>query len=206
LSATGQEEPPGLRVFVCLRLPGELIDRVRELQQRLKRRLGEMGIRWTPPDQWHLTLRFLGSVPAAEITPLARALGEVGRHTRPFTLVSGGLGCFPAPARPRVLWLGVGGATRELGSLHRAVADHTAAWGDHEESRPFAPHLTLARFRPEARCQADLARLLTEESADVAGDWSVADLCLMESELLAGGARHSVLAEVPFEGTPPPSG
>lgn len=105
-------------------------------------------LRWTPPGNGHLTLRFLGNVPAPRIPELATALAQVA--FAPFMLAVGKAGAFPASGAPRVVWLGLARGGKECASLAGAVNAALAPLGFAPEVRPFAPHLTLARVH-EAR-------------------------------------------------------
>ena len=94
-----------MRLFVAVNFPA----RLRQKIARLSRPMEEAGVpgRWTDPDHVHLTLKFLGEVPATEVDPIAAALEEVAGKFRPFEMTFGPIGAFPSPRRPRVVWLGV---------------------------------------------------------------------------------------------------
>lgn len=152
---------PAVRCFVGLPLPQEWQDRLAVLRDHLpapgrtpaddrQPALADLlrRLRWTHPGNWHLTLRFLGNVPAPRIPELATALAQVA--FAPFTLAVGRAGAFPARGAPRVVWLGLARGAKECASLAASVDAVLAPLGFAPESRPFAPHLTLARVH-EAR-------------------------------------------------------
>uniref|UniRef100_B8DP27 RNA 2',3'-cyclic phosphodiesterase n=1 Tax=Nitratidesulfovibrio vulgaris (strain DSM 19637 / Miyazaki F) TaxID=883 RepID=B8DP27_NITV9 len=105
-------------------------------------------LHWTPPGNWHLTLRFLGAVPAPRCDEVADALRTIS--FAPLQLAVGKAGVFPARGDPRVLWLGLAQGAAECAALATAVNAALVPLGFTPEDRPFAPHLTLARLR-EAR-------------------------------------------------------
>lgn len=149
---------PAVRCFVGLPLPQEWQDRLAVLRRELDALppaakppdLADLlrRLRWTPPRNWHLTLRFLGNVPAPRIPQLTTALAEVA--FAPFTLAVGRAGAFPARGAPRVVWLGLARGAKECAALAGAINAALAPLGFAPEGRPFAPHLTLARLH-EAR-------------------------------------------------------
>lgn len=100
-----------------------------------------------PPQNWHITLRFLGEVGDAIIDRLVYALDVIDKPG-PFPLKLSGLGAFPDARRATVLWAGIGAGERELVAL-AAVAEEAAVHaGLAPEDRPFRPHLSLARVQP----------------------------------------------------------
>lgn len=171
-------------------------DRVGQLQGELKQAAETSGIRWTPPEQMHLTLRFYGNVTRSTLSELEAALRKGCREVAPFGLQAVGAGAFPNLKRPRVLWVGIGGEVGQLHSLQKAVLRETSNWGEPEE-RDFHPHLTLARVKdPHARGIRELAQKVEALSAVELGSWRVAELHLTQSELSNAGARYTELATV----------
>jgi 2'-5' RNA ligase len=94
-----------------------------------------------------LTLKFLGDTPTDRIPTIKEALTVVARNAPPCELVVQGLGCFPGPRRPRVLWVGVEESTGRLKALWKAVEEVMIAIGYRPERHGFSPHLTLGRVR-----------------------------------------------------------
>ena len=111
-----------------------------DLQARLR---GE-SIRWTRPENLHLTVEFFGATEPTRISELEAVLAAAAARVVPFELRWGAWGTFGPPRQPRVLWLGVDAPG--LGTLHDAVAEELRAAGGTPEPRPFAPHLTLGRI------------------------------------------------------------
>jgi 2'-5' RNA ligase len=107
---------------------------------------GARDVRWVRLDGLHLTLRFLGPTPDELIEPTTTAVRTVATEAEgPIDLELTGAGTFPRAARPRTLWIGVGGATDALDRLARLTEHHLVGAGWPPEPRPYRPHLTLAR-------------------------------------------------------------
>ncbi len=188
-----------MRLFIALDLPPEVKERLTQVQKKLRRHDRDT-VRWVRPEGMHLTLRFLGEVPEGEVPPLASALARVAAAGRPFHLEARGFGVFPHLARPRVLWVGVGGDVEVLGALQREVERAVRALGYAAERRRYTPHLTLGRVRRQAEL-VDLlafARELEKVQVPLLGRWQVTELLLMESELHPEGARYTRLQAWPL--------
>src|SRR5438045_5131477 len=115
------ELPGRIRAFVAIRLPDELLLRLRELQTRLQTGLPEDVVRWAAPEQTHLTLKFLGEIATADRDALTEGLRSICRSSAPLWLRAEGIGCFPNPRRPKVVWVGVGGDLAQLQGLQSQI-------------------------------------------------------------------------------------
>ncbi|HHQ41639.1 MAG TPA: RNA 2',3'-cyclic phosphodiesterase [Chromatiales bacterium] len=156
---------------------------VQEALTRLGRRLVRKGGRRLPPEAVHLTLVFLGWVDPATRACLERGAGEVS--VPPFELVIDRAGAFP---RARVVWVGPGVTPQPLARLEAALREAAARCGLETDTRPFVPHVTLAR-----------------KAAPVPGGplpepvrWPVADFALVRAHLRPGGAEYEVLRRWPL--------
>lgn len=134
------------RVFFGIELPDEVRHRLAvQLEHPVRRRA--LPGRRVPPDNWHLTLRFIGLAGEAECDRMLAALDEA-ELGGPFRLALGGLGAFPKPAKAAVVWLGVTSGSERLTELAERCEDAAVAVGFPAEDRPFHPHVTLSRVRP----------------------------------------------------------
>jgi 2'-5' RNA ligase len=140
---------PGRRLFVGVPLPDEAARAVTAIVDEVRAAGlpdGARDVRWVRLDGLHLTLRFLGPTPDELIEPTMAAVTTIAREAEgPIDLELAGAGTFPRAARPRTLWIGVGGATDALEWLARLTEQHLVAAGWPPEPRPYRPHLTLAR-------------------------------------------------------------
>lgn len=167
------------RLFVAIDLPDSTRSQLADLGRELD------GVRRVPPDQLHLTLRFIGDADDECFQRIKDALSTV--MSPPFPLALAGVGCFPSPRRPRVIWAGVT-ADERLTILQRAVETAVAAAGIPPEERPFSPHITLARLKdatPEG-----FPAFQSRHGGFRAEPFTVEEFLLYSSTLTAGGALH----------------
>ena len=109
-----------VRVFVAVSISDEARAQLVEAVARIRREVPD-GVQWANPDGMHLTLKFLGNIPAPTLHPLYECLAPVVDGHSPFPLELAGLGAFPNRRRPRVLWAGVTGDMNALSLLQLAT-------------------------------------------------------------------------------------
>lgn len=102
----------------------------------------------SPPDNWHLTLRYLGDTDEVAMDRLLAGLDQADLGPR-FPVELAGLGAFPSARRATVLWLGVSTGGDRLAELAGIIDDEAESVGFAAEDRPYVPHLTLSRLRPD---------------------------------------------------------
>jgi 2'-5' RNA ligase len=169
-----------MRLFVGIPLAEAVIGELAAVAARLRRK--EDGLRWMAPDSWHVTLQFLGNTDPAQYQCLVARLGEVRSPPVPVRLEE--LGCFD---RAGVFFAGVA-LTAELLALERRVTAATGLCGFAAETRPFHPHITLARAKGQGR-GALKARI---ESQPVFTRFVAHEFLLYESHLSPSGARYEI--------------
>jgi 2'-5' RNA ligase len=187
-----------LRTFVALELPPEVKRRLAQTQAGL--RPGAPSVRWVDLDGAHLTLKFLGPTAEAAVEPIGAALRSAAAGQGALRLRTTHLGVFPSQRAPRVLWLGLDGDLARLGQLQQRVEAALAPLGYPTERRPFWPHLTLGRVRPEASpAERSAVGAAVAAAAPAAPVWfEVGEVSLMLSQLSPRGARYSPLLTVPL--------
>jgi 2'-5' RNA ligase len=178
-----------MRLFLALNLPKKERQRIQRAARPLVEE--ELPVRWVDLDQYHVTLKFLGTVRKAAVDPVCRALDQVASATAPFDATVTGFGAFPTIRRPRVLWAGVH-ATPELRCLKQDLEWGLAELGFEKETRAFHPHLTLGRAASEG---AGSFRGLDElmASLELEAPFVVRTVDLMESRTSSDGATYSVV-------------
>lgn len=150
----------------------------------------------------HLTLHFFEELPADRIPSVVESMIAAAEGSVPFEMEVRGVGAFPSPARPRVVWAGVGEGSASLSALAGRLRDALTARGFPTESRPFVPHRTLYRVRsPRSAAWAHQFLGEPKNANRVWGRTTVRELVLKESELLPTGARHTVRERVPLAGS-----
>jgi 2'-5' RNA ligase len=173
---------------VAINLPDDLRHAIARATEPL--RAAGLPVKWVDAGGIHMTLKFLGEVPAGRLPEVEAALGRACAGARAFSLGVGEFGAFPTPERARVVWVGCE-AVPPLELLQHGVEREFGALGFPVEGRPFRPHLTLGRARSDQRGGVrGLAGLL----ADLAftGEFTVRSVDLMESTLTPTGARYTV--------------
>ena len=186
-----------MRLFVAL--PLQAGAELRQWQTQL-RQCGNC-LRVTPEAQLHLTLKFLGETTPSEADRWRELVQQVNSPASwPESFSLQGLGVFPRPQRPQVIWVGLTPA-EPLQELAACCERFAQQQGRPPEQRKFQPHITLARVRhaPSARLSALLEQLRTAH----AGSWQPAELVLMQSLLSPGGATYRALQTVTLR--PPPT-
>ena len=181
------------RLFVALPVPEDVKVAIQRTQAAIRQRLPNAGISWTRPEQFHLTLKFLGDVPAQSVPALIAALRLVAADFRPLALQSRGLGFFPSARAPRVLWAGITDLSGQLNRLQeraeRACTDFTT---ETVESR-FHAHVTLARVKRFARGLPEAAAPgLNQEF----GAWTATNVELIRSQLASEGPNYTSVANL----------
>ncbi len=174
-----------MRAFIAIETPETICQRLAKAQARF--RAAAIGARWTAPQGFHLTLKFLGQVADDRIQVVSRKLATLGKFGS-FRVEVRGFGFFPSRRQPRVFWVGIQ-APPELTELAARIEDAMVELGFKREARDFHPHLTLARFR-DPRPQAALERLLAETREESLGGFEVSEFFLWESQLSPAGAAY----------------
>jgi 2'-5' RNA ligase len=188
-----------LRCFVAIELEEAIHQEIHRTQTLLKSAPAGRHGRWVRPEGIHLTLKFLGDVPADQLDTIAQAIRVATAGVAPFRVSFGGLGCFPNTRFPRVIWIGVEDPEGTLLRLQKAVETNLSALGYPPERRAFHPHLTLARTRRVSKGeQAALGKLVERTQVDRLGDMLVREISLMRSELRPSGAVYTQLAAAPL--------
>lgn len=146
----------------------------------------------SPPENWHLTLRFLGDT---DEVGYERLLATLDQAELPAAFAAGfdGLGAFPRPERATVLWVGIDPGRDALAELANQVEDAVEAAGWAPEERPFRPHLTLARIWPHQDVRPVLAKV-----HPTVPPWPVDAVRLYRSHLGRGPARYEELEVFPL--------
>lgn len=177
-----------VRLFVGVELPEDVRERLSSLGG------GVPGARWVPPENLHLTLRFIGEVAGDEADDIYHALSAV--RPRSFDITLSGVGHFETGGEVRALWVGVE-RNAELVALRDRIESTLVRLGLPPEGRRFMPHVTLARLRdtPVHRVSAFLAH----NSLFRAGPISIGHFTLFSSFLQSSGPIYTAEADYPLE-------
>ena len=188
-----------LRAFIAIDLPQPLQESIAKQTSRLRQAMGDGFVRWIPPQNIHLTLKFLGTIAASHMEFLKQLLHQTADSLRPFDPQVGGIGSFPNSKLPRVLWAGIH-APAELASLQKSIETGAARLGYEKEARPFSPHLTLGRVRPgvDPRNLQKISATLNSIQIGNIGSARVDAIHLYKSELRPEGSVYTKLFSAPL--------
>jgi 2'-5' RNA ligase len=203
------DELSGPRLFIAVPLPESAQTAVEALVAGIRlapepgpgQRRDPNDVRWVRMDGLHVTLRFLGPTDPGRLPEARAAVEAAAMGVSDFEVALVGAGAFPNPARPRVLWLGLGPGIEQLDALTVRLSRALADRGWPHDDRPVRPHLTLARSDGVAAGSLVAGRLLAA-AADLDLRWTADRIVLFESQTGGGPARYLPLLEVPLAGPP----
>ena len=193
-----------MRLFLAV----ELDERVRRsVAAAIGRAQGAAGdaasaLRWTPAENVHLTLHFIGAFDASRLPSLFDAIGAP-LPVAPFDVALGRLGVFPPRGPLRTLWMGIDAGLEALVRMHEELGRRLAGAGVPTEARPFTPHLTLARARDRDRHRSTSAKATVDRLSGIGRSltgvnvlegaparWRVTHATLMSSDLSGPRPRY----------------
>lgn len=175
------------RVFVAAPLPPEV-------RFALAERISSMAIpgKVGPPENWHVTLRFLDTIDQVTYERFLSGLERIGEAFS-FPIALRDFGAFPNPRKATVFWAGIGRGAGDVSLLNEIAEDAAIGAGLLPEERPFHPHLTLSRIRPPAE-----VRQLLDEELDLG--WRCDRVVIYRSHLGRGPARYEPLDSIDLIG------
>jgi len=183
-----------IRAFIAIELDQRIEETISKLSHELSIKLPHR-LRWVKADLIHLTLNFLGNIPAAKTGILTDLMNATVNNIQPFEVAFRGLGCFPNLNRPRVIWIGMEQSS-DLNELQKSLTDALKENGFEIETRQFSPHLTLARV-PETTPHPVLQQIGREinnyKTVEV-GRMQITQLKLIKSDLTPSGPRYTILS------------
>ena len=153
--------------------------------------------RWIPPENLHITLKFLGDVDERLIPDLKEIAADAANRVKPFRVLYGTFGGFPHLSRPRVIFFEAKEGTRELATIAGEIESGVEALGIPRERRPFTAHLTLARIK-EPLPRDVLAALGSVPPLPATACQDVDRFSLMESRLAREGATYNEIGGFPL--------
>jgi 2'-5' RNA ligase len=187
-----------LRAFIAVEIPADLQQTVHREIAPLRKTIDSL-VRWVPPHNMHLTLKFLGDVSPSSVDFLRQILRTEAANIPCFDLHLAGLGAFPNLRRPRVLYIGIQ-APAALDALQHGIESATRRLGYEAEERPFSAHLTLGRVRQNTSAveQQQVRRAIEGTQVDLPGIARVDSVHLFKSELNPGGSVYTRLYSAPL--------
>ncbi len=181
-----------MRLFTGIDLPVPVRDRLAALIGQLR---PAARLKWSAADNFHVTTKFIGEWPSQRLEELSAALRGVPPPP-PIRIAIRELGWFPNPRAPRVFWAGIQ-ADPALADLVRDTDRALARLGVAPETRPFSPHLTLARVKEQVRLDRLREAVASVPSEDF-GEFVADRFHLYLSELGPSGSVYTKLEEFVF--------
>ena len=184
-----------IRTFLALEPSREIQQELSAVQRHLRK--VAPGVGWVKEENIHLTVKFFGSVEEEEILTIAETIRTEGEEAPFFSASIKGLGVFPRPQRPRVIWAGMEEGAEQLCQMQQQFEQALEKKGFPAENKKFHPHLTLGRVKSLPR-SAPLLQVLEGYQETLFGRFQVRDLSLFKSELLPTGAVYTRLEKIPI--------
>jgi RNA 2',3'-cyclic 3'-phosphodiesterase len=180
------------RIFCAIEIPKDIRSQLEDRIRRLDLAVPQNEASWTRPENIHLTLKFFGNVEQDKIPKVSQAMARSVEGLAAFRFRLAGTGAFPKHGSPRVLWIGVEDSHERLAALQQRLEEECEKEGFPKETRPFNPHLTIARLR-KPRGARELARL-HQSMAFEGVETSVSELLLFRSESSSSGSKYTVIS------------
>jgi 2'-5' RNA ligase len=181
------------RAFLSLNLEEPLKIKIAEIQKELQEKLSEHRIKWENTEKFHLTLRFLGDLDENRLDEIKQGLEKSSHSFKQLEFHSDGLGFFPNPRRPNVIFVSL----KEVGNNSEKLVeeiDKVITKSGIKPDKKFVAHITLGRFKRENRKGVDAENLVEFEPFDVNFD----SYYLMESVLDYRGSKYYEIKKYNF--------
>jgi 2'-5' RNA ligase len=188
-----------LRLFIAVEIPHEIRQAIYDKATVVLQRTVGPLVRFVPPGNMHLTLKFLGDVSPSSVDMLTQMLRAEADSVHSFDMRISGLGSFPSLRRARVIYIGIQ-APAGLEALHRGVESASRRLGYESEERPFSPHLTLGRVRQDVSTSdgQKIRQALEGLRIDSLGTARVDSVHLFKSDLKPSGSVYTKLFSAPL--------
>jgi 2'-5' RNA ligase len=184
-----------IRSFIAIDLPQKTRENLAAIQDQLRQ--SQAGVRWVKPGSIHLTLKFLGNILPEQVDEIAAAVAQLVRDEPPITLCAAGLGAFPSPRKPRVIWVGLRGEVDRLANIQAGLEKALEPLGFAREARGFRPHLTIGRVKDRRRLQSLIEAMSTLELPEF-NSFDGNEIILYKSDLRPTGAIYTKLHRMPL--------
>ncbi|MFC2154993.1 RNA 2',3'-cyclic phosphodiesterase [Acidobacteriota bacterium] len=151
-------------------------------------------IKWVKTENIHLTLKFIGEVPAEKVTRVEESLTQRDFNVGAFDLEIAGFGKFGRDSELNILWVGIK-KNEKLEDIYRRIEDSFYTIGIPKEQRPFKAHLTVGRNKKRYNFKPIFERL-QENAGTFVCKFRVKAFQIFKSELFSTGPLYSVLKEI----------
>ena len=185
------------RIFIAINLPEEIKKELEKYQSQWP----ELPIRWTKPENLHVTLAFLGYLSDEELVEVLRVTKEVAQKHQPFSInLTKIIYGPPKKMPPRMVWV-EGAKSKDLANLQLDLEKSLVSSGKikfEPEERSFTCHITLGRIKTWEFRQIEPEER-PEVNEDISLSFDVNSIEVMESQLKRGGAEYTILESCPLK-------
>lgn len=171
-----------MRLFIAIPLPADIKDFLTQMKDK------SLPIKWSKPENYHLTLRFIGEVNKERCNSICEQLKSV-RRDELFELKLSGLGAFPNTDKPRVIWSGVD-PEKPVEDLYINIEKALRCIDEKSDEKTYHPHVTIGRVKKPV---PEIQGYLRDNQSSSSRRFRVDRFCLYESELRKEGAVHTVI-------------
>ena len=186
-----------MRVFAAIRPTYEVIKKISAYIEEMKINFPDIRVRWVPPENLHVTLRFEGDLLPADLDGFIDEISAVAAGFECFRLCVSETGAFVRYRGSVALWLGVRAYTdNEYHDIMPELVRYMSPVSSARLRRP-TPHLTIARLKKHVNSEPLINRHLTGNIATF--DFIVTEILVIKSELHSTGSVYSVIARIPLQ-------
>jgi 2'-5' RNA ligase len=186
-----------LRTFIAVDFQTEILTKIKEIVDYLRTQAPVDALKWVGRDNLHLTLKFIGEISQDKINRVKALMVDALNTSTAFTLEVKGLGMYPNAKKPRVIWLGIENVSG-LVDLHKHLDRALSQVDIKPDTRPFSPHLTIARVRKNAAPNqvSLIGETLSQFKVGSLGITQIENVRLYQSELTPQGSIYTPLMTI----------
>jgi RNA 2',3'-cyclic 3'-phosphodiesterase len=186
-----------VRTFIAVDFPPNILKKIAEITAFFKTLTPEKDLKWVDIDNLHLTIKFLGEIEESKTAQVKHTLSHALKNQNSFDIEINGLGMYPNKNNPRVIWLGITGAS-PLTKIYQGLNRELTAIDISPERRAFSPHLTIARIsrHTDHKQAQQIGRILSEYKVESLGVTTIEQVHLYQSVLTPSGPIYTLLHSV----------
>ncbi len=180
------------RLFIAVPLSDEIRNNLKNIVKTLKP-LSD-GVKWVKPENFHLTLKFLGETQADKVEGIISALEDSVEGLKPFIVSVQGISAFPGLKRPRVIKCCIARGNKELINIFENIEKNLEPLEIKKEERKFIPHITLSRIKKPVGNEELMKEISKLPTIDL-GEMECGRISLVRSRLTRSGPIYTTEKE-----------
>jgi 2'-5' RNA ligase len=178
-----------MRLFVAIDVPPDIVQQIEVVKEKLIATRAD--VRWIQPNQYHVTVKFVGEVDEQRVRELCERVEQAAAQVPAFEVEVEGIDRLPERGPARVIMSRILSPDQRMTKLHRLIDSAVGGMGLPLDTRVLVPHLTLGRVRTNHGVNR-LLRLVEKHDLDFFGDFLVTSVCVYRSTLGAGEQGSSL--------------